>query len=197
MPMVVYSPYSGRPVKVRDEDVNRAIRDEEGRIFYVVQRSDGQGHYTAPTRQGSEKDEQRYMEMISKSAAAEQQKHKSTPAAMHDATGPGRRGGMGRLVRLIILLVILLAVLYVALAYTGNLPAGIPNLLPVGGGQQPSSFEDELWIEFELAAVVQVAAFPNPLPPGEGAEQEAQHSLEVVNEAGEGITINRASSCAA
>ena len=90
MPITVFSPYSGRPVKVRDQDVSRAIRDEEGRIFYVVPKSDGNGHYTSPTRKGSEKDEQRYAELQAKqSASAERVKEQHKVA--FDATGPGRK----------------------------------------------------------------------------------------------------------
>src|SRR5690606_29595340 len=66
MPIVVHSPFSGRPVKIRDEDVGRAVRDEENRIFYVLERSDGSGHYGAPTRSGNPRDEQRYDELVAK-----------------------------------------------------------------------------------------------------------------------------------
>jgi len=144
MPMVVYSPYSGRQVKVRDQDVGRAIKDEEGRIFYIVQRSDGQGYYASPTRQGSEKDEKRYMDMIAKSSAAEQAK-RAEAAGMHDATGKGRGSPVGRLVVYLVLLLIVLAVIYAGLAYTGMLPDSVPNLLPAGQSQrqqQPQSRDD-------------------------------------------------------
>ena len=33
MPIVINSPFSGKPVKIRDQDVGRAVKDEEGRIF--------------------------------------------------------------------------------------------------------------------------------------------------------------------
>ena len=138
MPMVVYSPYSGKSVKVRDQDVGRAIRDEEGRIFYVVERSDGQGYYASPTRQGSEKDEQRYLDMISKSAAAEQTKRAETSAPAHDATGKGRGSPVGKLVGRLVVLLVILFIIYAALAYTGYLPDAVPNVLPTGNGATPT-----------------------------------------------------------
>ena len=36
-------------LQVREQDIGRAIRDEEKRIFYVVERPDGDGYYAAPT----------------------------------------------------------------------------------------------------------------------------------------------------
>ena len=135
MPMVIYSPYSGRQVKVRDQDVGRAIKDEEGRIFYIVERSDGQGYYASPTRNGSEKDEKRYLDMISKSSGAEQTK-RAEAASMHDATGKGRGSPLGKLVGILIVLLLIVAALYVGAAYTGMLPEGVPNLLPSQPQQQ-------------------------------------------------------------
>lgn len=90
MPVTVNSPYSGRPVKVRDQDVGRAVRDEDGRIFYVVPRSSGEGFYAAPTRKGSEKDEQRYDEMIEKMEQSDEQVKGNLPSP-RDATGRKRR----------------------------------------------------------------------------------------------------------
>ncbi|MFA9478679.1 hypothetical protein ACERK3_10260 [Phycisphaerales bacterium AB-hyl4] len=106
MPITILSPYSGRPVKVRDQDLGRAIRDEEGRIFYVIPRSDGQGHYAAPTRKGSEKDEQRYRDLERKTAEQGEIAREVQQQPAHDATGPGRPVSP---VRLIVLLIVLLA----------------------------------------------------------------------------------------
>ena len=50
MAITVDSPYSGKPVKVREQDVRRAVRDEEGRIFYVLPRPDGSGFFGSKTR---------------------------------------------------------------------------------------------------------------------------------------------------
>ena len=45
MPIVVNSPYSGESVKIRDQDVGRAVKDRDGKVFYVLPRSDGSGYY--------------------------------------------------------------------------------------------------------------------------------------------------------
>ena len=48
MPAVtILSPYSGKPVKVREQDLGRAIRDEQGRVFYIVEHPE-HGRYAAP-----------------------------------------------------------------------------------------------------------------------------------------------------
>ncbi len=59
MSIEVLSPYNGQPVKIRPQDVDRAIRDVEGRLFYALPRSDGTGYYGAMTRAGGQKDELR------------------------------------------------------------------------------------------------------------------------------------------
>lgn len=106
MPITINSPYSGRPVKIRDQDIGRAVRDEEDRIFYVVSRASGEGYYAAPTRKGSEKDEQRYDAMQNKMDTVQEQvtvEHQ----AVHDATGRRKRSPiMRRLILLLILTVI-------------------------------------------------------------------------------------------
>lgn len=109
MPITINSPYSGRPVKIRDQDIGRAVRDEEDRIFYAVPRASGEGFYAAPTRKGSEKDEKRYDAMQEKMDTVQEQvaeQHQS----VHDATGRRRRSPFVR--RLVLLLI--LAVLAVA-----------------------------------------------------------------------------------
>ncbi|MEM6459939.1 MAG: hypothetical protein AAF710_11185 [Planctomycetota bacterium] len=126
MPITINSPYSGRPVKVRDQDLNRAVRDEEGRVFYVVARADGSGHYAAPTRKGSAKDEQRYDEMAAKMQRSQEQVAVQHEAAF-DATGKGRGGGVGRKLVLLVLLLVLAAAGYGA--YTAFL-AGPPATTP-------------------------------------------------------------------
>ena len=59
MSIEVSSPFSGRPVKIRPQDVGKAVRDEEGKMFYVLPKRDGTGYYGAPTKAGGERDEQR------------------------------------------------------------------------------------------------------------------------------------------
>lgn len=106
MAIIVNSPHDGNPVKVRDQDIERAIRDGEGRIFYAVKRSDGQGYYGALTRKGSDKDEQRYLEMIEKMKTARDTGKVRSDAQIHDATG--KQTGPGVLAWVILLIVALL-----------------------------------------------------------------------------------------
>ena len=61
-PVTILSPYSGRPVKVREQDLGRALRDEQGRVFYIVEDPE-HGRYAARTRKGSPKDLERYREI--------------------------------------------------------------------------------------------------------------------------------------
>ena len=85
--ILVHSPFDGQPVKVRDQDVGRAVRDKQGRIFYVLEKSDGTGHYGAPTRAGGEKDEHRYDQMLAKASRANQVGQAKSYEQIHDATG--------------------------------------------------------------------------------------------------------------
>jgi hypothetical protein len=58
MSIEVNSPHNGEAVKIRPQDVGKAVRDRDGKIFYVLPRSDGSGYYAALTKSGV-KDEQR------------------------------------------------------------------------------------------------------------------------------------------
>lgn len=119
MAIVVRSPHSGHPVKVREQDVGRAVRDEQGRVFYVVKRASGDGYYGSTTRVGSPAAEKQYDEMpaaepatTAMPSAAEQQVAAPLNApAPHDATGPGRPGSNLRKAILILLLLMVLAAL--------------------------------------------------------------------------------------
>ncbi|WP_145446947.1 hypothetical protein [Mucisphaera calidilacus] len=94
MSITVRSPHSGVPVTVRTEDVGRALRDESGRVFYVVAKSEGEGHYGSRVRGGSEADEAR---------SAGWDAGEALPAVaeggeggvVHDARGVQRRSGVG------------------------------------------------------------------------------------------------------
>ncbi|HEX7009994.1 MAG TPA: FKBP-type peptidyl-prolyl cis-trans isomerase [Phycisphaeraceae bacterium] len=118
MPIIVLSPHSGRPVKVRDQDISRAVRDEAGRIFYVVPRSDGKGYYAALTRHGSPKDEQRYQELEAQ-AARQQELAAQSIESVHDATGRRRTHPLRQAVMWLLLLLILAALVYSVLRWTG------------------------------------------------------------------------------
>ena len=111
MPIVILSPYSGRSVKIRDKDIGRSVRDEESRIFYVVPRSDGKGYYSSITRNGSPKDESRYLELEKKDAVVDVQKREELAKPIHDAMGKTRKSTLGRR---IVLLLILIGLAYVA-----------------------------------------------------------------------------------
>lgn len=119
MPITILSPYSGKPVKVRDQDVGRAIRDEEGRIFYIVEDEAG-GPYAAMTRKGSEKDLARYRKLTAGGAVADQ-RAKENVLAIHDATGTKRRNPIG----ILILLILVAAVIAGAYVYFVR-----PDLIP-------------------------------------------------------------------
>lgn len=138
MPITVLSPFSGRPVKVRDQDVGRAVRDEEGRIFYVVARSDGTGYYGSPTRKGSEKDEQRYTDLETKTATtAAQVKAEHAAVQPHDATGPGRQARPLRWLILLLVLLLAAAGVYIAVNGTDDLPFfSPPNRAPAPPSNQ-------------------------------------------------------------
>ncbi len=110
MGIIVSSPYSGRPVKVRDQDVGRAVRDEEGRIFYVLAKRDGNGYYGALTRAGGEKDELRAAEMEAKYAQMKESGRQQSQAQIHDATGKRRSNIRGKLVILFLVAMVLLLV---------------------------------------------------------------------------------------
>jgi hypothetical protein len=83
MSIEVQSPFSGRPVKIRPQDVGKAVRDEEGRIFYVLPKRDGSGYYGAPTRAGGQRDEQRAARYEQRMAEARQVNQARSEAQVH------------------------------------------------------------------------------------------------------------------
>ncbi len=139
MPIIVNSPFSGQPVKIRDQDIGRAVRDEENRVFYVLPRSDGSGYYSAPTRQGGPKDEARYDGMAMKQAGAAKEMQRQA-ADLHDQTGR-RKSKRGKLVLLVMLLFIIVLEVLGWRMYgndiKGNLPGQgdvpPPAQIPIGG----------------------------------------------------------------
>ena len=102
----VYSPHDGQPVRVREQDIGRAVRDGEGRIFYVLEKSDGSGYYGATTRAGGEREERRARELEQKLAKADAKKQQEVHAARHDATGKRDASWIGRLIVVVIVLVL-------------------------------------------------------------------------------------------
>jgi len=147
MSMIVHSPYDGHPVKVRDQDLERAIRDNEGRIFYAVRRSSGQGYYGALTRQGSEKDEQRYLEMLEKMDRAHEVGAQRSAQQIHDATGKATGTGVMRWLALFIILTVIAVVAWLVFGPDKNSPSnghpGVDAPSPLGAvGANPQNLAD-------------------------------------------------------
>lgn len=111
MALTIKSPYSGKPVKVRDQDIGRSLRDESGHIFYVLPTADGTDYYAAKTRVGSLKEEQAYAELQPQEMAPTDNSTDSTTPA-YDATGKRRKPW-----RLIVLLIILIFALAAFCSY--------------------------------------------------------------------------------
>lgn len=105
MAVMVNSPYSGRPVKVREQDIGRAVRDEEGKIFYVLQRSEGQGYYGSLTRLGGLREEHRHHELPQSIVRDPPPSAQGQP--VHDATGRRASSLSGKLVILVFVLIAL------------------------------------------------------------------------------------------
>ena len=120
-PAIILSPYSGRPVKVREQDLGRALRDEQGRVFYVVEDPE-HGRYAARTRKGSPKDLERYREIEAKTAQLDDhtQPTRDDLAQAHDAAGKKRKNPAGLLL-LVVIAAVLVALGYVYLKHPGLL----------------------------------------------------------------------------
>jgi hypothetical protein len=134
MAITIYSPHSGHPVKVREADVGRAIRDEGGRIFYVVARAEGGGYYGSMTRHGSAKDEQRYVDLERRIQSGEfvpepvaESQAAAASSKPYDATG-GRRISPVRLLVVVLILLLVLAGLGLGVNWWFDL-----GLVPLGG----------------------------------------------------------------
>ncbi len=106
----INSPYSGQPVKVREVDIQRAVRDQDGRVFYVLLRSDGKGYYGSITRSGGRKEEQQYLAMEAKQARATEVGQERSAAQIQAAATARRRSARGKLVILVLLLAALAVV---------------------------------------------------------------------------------------
>ncbi len=117
MPILVHSPHDGSPVQVREQDIGRAIRDKNGKIFYCLPRASGEGYFGSKTRAASAKGE----EQVDALAAQFQQTNetgvpdKTTtdrtpfPPTSHDATGKRRKASPARAIVLLLILAALIA----------------------------------------------------------------------------------------
>ncbi len=106
----INSPHSGRPVRVRDKDIGRSVRDEDGRVFFVLPRTTGEGYYASFTRAGGADDERKYLAMLAKEEHAKATGEAITQQQIFDATGRRRSSWKGKLVILVLLLLVLLLV---------------------------------------------------------------------------------------
>lgn len=109
MGIVVKSPFSGRDVKVRDQDLGRAVKDEEGRSFYVLPRTDGEGHFGSPTRANIEENQRKYDLMLAKGTAAREAGQMGSVAQIAAAQ---RAKKSGKLKGLLLLAVVAAAVVW-------------------------------------------------------------------------------------
>ena len=126
MPFVIHSPFDGQPVKIRDKDIGRAIRDKENRIFYVLPNSTGEGYYSAPTRQGGLKDEQKYQRMMEKTARTAKNVREEAAETL-DATGTSRKKGKGKLVFLVLVVIVVIVGYYVWKNYGDEVKDLVPS----------------------------------------------------------------------
>jgi hypothetical protein len=165
MPITIYSPHSGRPVKVRDQDAGRAVKDEEGRIFYVLPKSDGSGYYGALTTSGNPKEEARAKEFESKVGQATEHVHAQVEAMQPADTA--RSGLRGKVLVLSAVAVVLFLVWLFTLGplnaqrlWTHTAPPP-PREILVGGGRDTGS----AGASGNSAEVVQAVPTPDPHDP--------------------------------
>lgn len=144
MEIKVNSPHGGRPVIVREADVGRALRDESGKVFYVLRQSDDKGYYGSRTRAGGSQEERNYIEISTRSSEADLCE---SPPPMHDLTGNRRPSSRGKLVILVLVVIALVIVLLWALTVgpwggIGWQEAAAPNpisvLVPPAGTPRPA-----------------------------------------------------------
>ena len=102
MSLVVYSPYSGAAVKIRNEDIGRSVKDPDGRIFYVVANGDAGDCYAAKTRKGTPED---LALALSNEENAKLNPESVHSKSIHDATGSKRKLNSGKLFVIVLLLI--------------------------------------------------------------------------------------------
>ncbi len=102
MSLVVYSPYSGAAVKIRNEDIGRSVKDPDGRIFYVVAKEEGQGCFAAKTRKGTPEDLALALSYEENAVINPETVHSK---GIYDATGSKRKLNSGKLFVIVLLLI--------------------------------------------------------------------------------------------
>jgi peptidylprolyl isomerase len=146
-PVTILSPYSGRPVVVREQDLGRAIRDDQGKVFYVVEDAE-HGRYASMTRKGSPKDLERYRALqdgkapapAGDNAAAALTNTAAGQAAAYDATGVKRRNPVG-IVMMLIALAVVAAGAYVVVTHPEWI--GLEQATPTDSQTAPGNQDDE------------------------------------------------------
>ena len=118
----VRSPHTGRPVRLREKDVGRTVRDGDGNIFYALECADGNGHYGSLTRVGGEEQERNYFEMIEKEEHAKDVADTATQQQVHDARGQKRKSSP--LVKLLLLLIVIGLAVAIYLIASGQVRFG-------------------------------------------------------------------------
>lgn len=145
MPILVHSPHDGSPVQVREQDIGRAIRDKNGKIFYCLPRASGEGYFGSKTRAASAKGEEQVDALAAQFQPANETgapDNTSTdrapaPPTAHDATGKRRKASPARAIVLLLILAALIAAGWYAytnfLAPNGSTPASPqPEQTPTG-----------------------------------------------------------------
>jgi hypothetical protein len=116
MAITIYSPYNSQPVEVREQDVGRAVKDGEGRTFYVLAKSDGTGYYGAMTRMGGQKDEDRAADIEYRSKHLQN----AVDDELDSVAAPARRGSNRGTIVVLVFLGIVGGIIWAAKTHLGK-----------------------------------------------------------------------------
>jgi len=105
MSISVISPFTGEQIKVRPQDVGKAVEDRMNHKFYVLERPDGSGYYAAPTKAGGRRDIDKYDAMLAKADRAKSTGRQRSQVQIDAARG-SRSGNKMKLVLLVIILIV-------------------------------------------------------------------------------------------
>ena len=144
--MEILSPHNGKTVRVRDKDVGRSVRDGDGKIFYVLRRTNrqaqGEGdssvYFGSLTRLGGLEQEKKYDEMAAKQEQARDVGHERSQQQIHDATGSKRSNKRGKFV-IFALIIAMLGVVVLWLFTVGPLGDTKWQKTPMNSKQTDSS----------------------------------------------------------
>lgn len=104
MSIEVRSPYSGEMVKIMPKDVGKAVKDRDGRVFYVLEDDEG-GYYPSMTRsgEGSAKAQGDH-------ARTEERMAEHHAAVAERGAGSGKRPSKGYLAYMVVIGIVIVAV---------------------------------------------------------------------------------------